>query len=343
MSIFWQKAFAKDTLARYLSTTAAATGLRPFVYDAGRVRGMRGIDGWTGSGLHFTLWPDRALDIGPVWFKGIPIAWQHPGLGAPQFYEPSGLGWLRTFGGGLLTTCGLDHIGVPDEYQGQSFGLHGRIAHTPAENLRVWQEWQGETYVLAVEGEVRQAVLFGENLVLHRRIETQLGSQSLRISDRVVNEGHQPTSLNLLYHCNLGFPLVSPSSRLIIEDEKIEPRTGVARKGLLDHARFQEPETGYEEQVFFHYPRVDPEGYAEVKLVNPELQLGIHLRWLAGPMPVLTQWKMMGKGEYACGLEPATHALASREVLSKQGLPHRLAPGMQVQYELTLEIIEYIK
>ena len=300
---------------------------------------MSGIHGWTGSGLDFILWPDRALDIGPVWFGDKPVAWQHPGTASPQFFEPSGLGWLRTFGGGLLTTCGLVHIGAPDNFAGNSFGLHGRVAHIPVENLRIWQEWRGEDYALVVEGEIRQAVLFGEYLTLYRRIETKLGGQSLKIFDRVVNDGHKPQPHSLLYHCNLGFPLVSPNSRLLIEDRKVDPRTPVAAAGIQEHAKFEEPQTGYEEQVFFHYPEIDADGYAEAKLINPDLQYGIQLRWLAEPMPVMTQWKMMGEGEYVCGLEPATHALAPWKDLAEQNLPRTLRPGETVTYELSLNII----
>ena len=244
MQDLWLKSYSKDDLNRYTSTMKQFAGLQPFVYEDGRQRGMRGVHGWTGSGLHFTLWPDRALDIGPVWFSGLPVAWQHPAGASPQFNEPSGLGWLRTFGGGLLTTCGLVHIGAPDQFQGSSFGLHGRIAHIPAENLRLWQEWREDDYILVVEGEMRQAVLFGETLTLYRRVEAKMGSSSLKIKDRVVNEGHKPQPHSLLYHCNFGFPIVSPSSQLILEDEKIEPRTPLAKAGLADHANFQEPEPG---------------------------------------------------------------------------------------------------
>lgn len=335
----WLNSYSKEDLAQYMSAFSQLAGLRPFVYEDGRLRGMRGIDGWTGSGLRFTLWPDRALDIGPVWFEDKPIAWLHPGAAAPQYYDPNGLGWLRTFGGGLLTTCGLVHIGAPDEYQECAFGLHGRIAHIPAENLRLWQGWQGEKYILAVEGEVRQAVLFGENLVLHRRIETQLGYSSLKIVDRVVNEGHQPQAHSLLYHCNFGFPLVSPGSQLVIDDVKVDPRTPTAEAGLPDHTRFQAPEAGYEEQVFFHTPRKDPDGTAVVELINPDLGFGVRLRWSAETLPVLTQWKMMGAGEYVCGLEPATHAMAPWKELTEKGLPNTLAPGEEVHYALDLNII----
>ena len=342
MPTLWNKHYSKSELAAFTSTLSSIGGLRPFVHDHGKVKGMRGIDVFTGGGLRFTIWPDRGLDIGSAWFNDKPVSWNHPALGSPAQYESSGLGWLRTFGGGLLTTCGLLHIGAPDEYKGKAHGLHGRIAHIPAENLRMWQEWRGEDYVLIVEGEIRQTVLFGENLLLKRHIESALGSQQLTLKDTIVNEGSQPTPHSLLYHCNIGFPIVSPASHLIVEDEKIEPRTPVAAAGLADHALFEAPKAGYEEQVFFHYPKVSPDGFASAAIFNPDLRFGIQLHWTAESLPVLTQWKMMGKGEYVCGLEPGTHAMASWEDLAEKGLPRVLAPGEESQNQINLKIIENI-
>lgn len=342
MPNLWENIYTKDQLLAFTSTMASIAGLRPFVCEQGRTSGMRGIDGWTGSGLRFTLLPDRALDIGSVWFNDKPISWNHAALAAPVYYEPNGLGWLRTFGGGLLTTCGLTHFGAPDSFEGQHFGLHGRIANIPADNLRIWQEWRDEDYWLVVEGEMRQTVLFGENLTLQRRIETNLGSKSLMIKDRVINDGSQPVPHAMLYHCNLGFPLLAPGTRLIVDTVDIQPRDSDAASGLANYDRFEMPTPGFKEQVFFHTPRVDPAGYANASLWNPDLKLGIHLRWLAKSMPILTQWKMMGQGEYVCGLEPATHAMAPREELSKKGLPTPLDPGEDAHYELQLSVIDNI-
>ncbi len=342
MPTLWGHTYSKEHLLAHTSDMSALAGLRPFTYEDGRIRGMRGIEGWTGSGLRFTLWPDRALDIGPTWFNDKPVAWVHPGLGAPDQYEPQGLGWLRTFGGGLLTSCGLTYFGAPDEYEGLAYGLHGRVAHLPAENVRTWQEWRDEDYMLIVEGEVRQVVLFGENLLLKRRIETVLGSRTLTVKDTVTNEGSQPTPHGLLYHCNFGFPIVSADSRLFINDIRVDPRTPEAEAGLDHHTEFETPIPGYPEQVFFHTPVVDDSGFAAASLFNPELNFGIRLKWLAKTMPVLTQWKMMGEREYVCGLEPGTYAMAPMADLARQGLPRKLAAGESVDYELQLSVIENI-
>lgn len=336
----WIDQYSKEQLETLTSSMALLAGLRPFEYQNGRVRGMRGIDGWTGSGLRFTLWPDRALDIGEVWFNDIPIAWLHPGLGAPFYYEPNGDGWLRTYGGGLLTTCGLTHFGDPDQHAGQNYGLHGRIANIPVSNLRLWQEWQEENYLLAAEGEVQQAVLFGENLRMLRRIETQLGSRTLSLKDEIINLSSRTSPLAVLYHCNLGFPILSPESQLQVEDLKLVPRDDAAKDGMANYNQFELPQPAYQEQVFFHYPKPDPTGYATATLYNPTLSLGVRLRWLSETMPVLTQWKMLGEGEYVCGLEPCTHAMGPREQLAKTGLPKEILPGEHVKFELHLTIIE---
>ena len=36
------------------------------------------------------------------------------GIEGPWYREPAGLGWLRSFGGGLLVTGGLDHVMSPE-------------------------------------------------------------------------------------------------------------------------------------------------------------------------------------------------------------------------------------
>ena len=70
---------------------------------------------WTygpGAGCGFRPTP-TGLWIYPLGnFQGLPLAWRSPaGDVHPSYYEPEGFGWLRSFAGGLLTTCGLDQFG----------------------------------------------------------------------------------------------------------------------------------------------------------------------------------------------------------------------------------------
>ncbi len=204
-------------------------GIRAVRYDDGRSEGVRAFQVWTGSGLAFDVLAGRSLDIGPCTFNGKSLTWNSPaGFAHPAYYEPEGLGWLRSFGGGLVVTCGLDQFASPSEENGEEFGLHGRIANLPAEQVGYRTYWDGDDYRLEITGQVRQARLFGENLLLKRRITSSLGSSAIRIEDEVSNEGWNRQPHMIMYHFNFGFPLISPATELDFPKRRVIPRTPLA-------------------------------------------------------------------------------------------------------------------
>jgi hypothetical protein len=196
--------------------------------------------------------------------------------------------------------------------------------------------------VLEISGETRQAALFGENLVLRRRIATSLGSNRIRIADIVTNEGFEPAPHMLLYHFNLGFPLVSEFSELRLQSEETQARDDVARLGLPEWNRFQPPTPGYREQVFIHRPVVDPEGTATVELSNPPFGIALRWRYPAVNLPYLMEWKMMGEGAYVVGVEPANcKGLGGRRATRELGLLPQLEPGESREYRIDVEVIPF--
>lgn len=61
------------------------------------------------------------MDITACRYKGISLNWNSAvGASHPAYYEAGGLGWLRTFQGGMLVTCGLDQFGSPCVAAGES-------------------------------------------------------------------------------------------------------------------------------------------------------------------------------------------------------------------------------
>lgn len=211
---------------------AQLAGVRTGEIADGRARGMRVADVYTGSGFRFQVLLDRALDLSAVELAGRSLAWSHPALGGAELYEPEGTEWVRTFKGGLLTTCGLTFFGQPERDGDEDVGLYRRISHQRGEKIQVMEEWQGEEYVLAVQGQVRQPALFAENLLLTRRISTLLGADPLVVEDRVRNDGYRPTPHMILYHCNFGFPVMSPESELLASLECSRPRDEDGSEGL---------------------------------------------------------------------------------------------------------------
>ncbi len=334
--------YDRQTLRERLGSMDQLAGMRLVEANDGPARGSRMLEVWTGSGLSFTILPDRAMDISAAQFRGVPLAWASPnGDTHAHFHEPHGMGWLRTFQGGLLATCGLDQFGPPNQDEGEDFGLHGRVGTIPARQVNYRTGWQAEEYRLTASGEVRQARLFGENLTLRRTISTQMGSNAIRIADEVTNEGFERRPHMILYHFNLGFPLLSERAELHIEADQTLPRDADAESGLQDWMRFQSPTPGFREQVFKHIPKPDADGMATVELRNPEIGLGLRWRFPLKALPNLYQWKMMGQGAYVLGIEPSnTSTLGGRANARETGQLPYLEPGESRSYTIDLEVVE---
>jgi hypothetical protein len=311
-------------------------------------RGNRIFQVWTGTGLYFHVMAERAMDISVCQYKGVSLAWlSSVGEANPAYYEPEGLGWLRTFPGGLLATCGLDQFGAPSDDAGEALGLHGRVSNLPAHSVGHRTYWsEGEeserTYELEITGEVRQTRVFGENLTLRRRITSRLGSNAIHIQDTVTNEGFAPHPHMILYHFNLGFPLVSEDAALRLETTESIARDTDAEVGFAEWRQLQAPTPGYREQVFRHVPVTDDAGIACAEVENLNLGLGLRISYHRGQLPYLYQWKMMGEGMYVLGIEPANcGVIQGRAMARDQGVLPILAPGESRDYALKVEIIEY--
>ena len=170
-------------------------------------------------------------------------------LGCPgtmDYLEQQGMEWLRSFHAGMLTTCGFSNVGGPcqDErriFGLQSFGLHGRLTHIPANEVCCKGEWLGGRYVMTVQGLMRQSAVHGENLTLRRTITAVLGEPKLRIHDVIENEGHTAEPFMLLYHMNFGYPLLSPQSRLVVRSDAVRSADETAQAEIDQYASFHEP------------------------------------------------------------------------------------------------------
>lgn len=333
------KTYSPDELKRYTGMPEQLAGARLGELVNGIERGLRVADVYNAAGLQFTVLLDRGMDIGLASFKGVPLAFTTPSPFAnPAFYEPPGLGWLRTWGGGLMTGCGLSWMGAPTIDDGQDLGLHGRLSHIPARNVSVGAEWQGDQYVIWVQGEVHEARLFAYNLILTRRITTTLDASFFRIEDDVVNAGYTPAEHMMLYHCNWGFPIVTPDTKLEVNATQTVARDAEAEKGIHEFRQFDTPIPGYAERVFYHTVQPDSSGYAEARLANPVLGLSAYIRYRLAELPYLIQWKMMGAGQYVCGLEPGSARVGGRVKAREAGEVRILQPGEHVSYDVEIGV-----
>lgn len=337
---FLSKEYSRRDLQRYFGSGRGLYGIRRFRYDEGKAQAMACIEVKTGSGFRFVVLPDRGLDIGLCEYQGMPISFGAPvGEVNPAFYEPEGDGWFRTFGGGLLATCGLTYLGAPDMDQGESLGLHGRIHNTPGEEVGVSETWEDDLGTLRVTGKVRQAKTLGENVVLERQIQAYVGENKVMIKDRVTNEGFSQIPHMQLYHFNIGHPILDEGTKLITNSTKVWPRDDVAAKEGDQYYLYKGPTPGYPDTVFYHRLAEDKDGYCRAALINPRIKLGVYVKYLAANLPNFVQWKYTAEGCYAAGLEPANSWVEGRSVARKRGELKYLAAGESKEYQLEVGLL----
>lgn len=341
MAHLYGQEWTRAALLRHVGDIGQLAGARLAELADGPGRGVRIADMTTGGGLSFSVLIDRGLDIGAAALDEFPLVWRSStGVTHPALYEPQGGGWLRGFGGGLLTTCGLTAAGAAGEDAMGAYGLHGRASALPASLTAAGGRWQGDDYLIAIEGQTRETAVFGYDLQLTRRISARLGERHLTIEDRIENMGDSPAPLMLLYHCNFGFPLVAEGSQLLTSGGTPAPRDAVAAAGLAGHARFDAPAPGYAEQVFFHTPRADQHGMVTAAIVNHALDggqgLAAYVRYRQAELPNLIEWKQMGAGTYVVGIEPANCLVMGRAAERERGTLQMLAPGESCAFLLEL-------
>lgn len=336
---------SREELRKYSSDTAQLASCRLSTLENGNGRGMRIVDVNNGSGLSFTIAPDRGMDVVETYFKGVPIAFRAPaGYVNGARFESKGFGWLRSWAGGMIATCGLRNVGPPGEDNTAvlepEWGLHGRIGHQSADNLGVNQFWDEDRFVLKASGTMREAALFSENLRLEREISTSLGDNTIYLIDKVTNESVSSEVLQILYHCNFGYPAISPGTVLETVAHELAPRDEEAAKGADKWHLIEEPVYGFAEQCFLHKIPATENGFASMNLINPATGLKIKLSWDTSTLPQMMQWKMQGAGAYALGLEPTNCSVAGRESDIKNNKAQFIEPGQEILFKIKLSFVQ---
>jgi len=335
----------KNYLLSRVGSISQIAGPRRYILADGAAAGVEAVDIRTGSGLEFTVLPGRGMDIAWASYKGLPLSFiSQTGVTAPEYYNYEGLQWLRGFFGGLLTTCGLLNVGPPCEEEHPIMGLrkhsqHGRITHTKAENVCVTDDWADGSYVMSVSGRLREASLFGENLTLTRTVTAKLGENRFIFKDTVENHAPASSPFMLLYHINLGYPLLDEGSEIVCSSD-VTPRDEAAAKYADEYTKMDGPTSGRPEEVFFHDVRADAEGISCVKLINRKLGIGAYLKYPKAELGCLTEWKNLGWGEYTLGLEPGNCYPVSQAQLRREGKLEFLQPGEKKVFNVEFGVLD---
>lgn len=292
-----------------VADTRQIASVRRIVLDDGPERGVRALAFSTGGGLDFWALSDRAMDIGPLNWRGMPVAWQSAtgfrSAALTDLEADGGMGFMRAFSG-MLTTCGLDHVGAP----AAGHPLHGRFPYTPARLLAYGEDWDCERPILFCEGEVDQARHLGEVLRLRRRIEADIGGTALRFRDRVANLGATEQIHHMLYHINVGWPALADGSAVRLDGDALGEPFAAVSAGERSTA-------------------VYPSGAgptAACSLSLPGLGGRMVVRFDVGTLPQVQVWRDPRPRHHVLAIEPRTAAAGVM-----------LAPGESRDYRVSLE------
>ena len=318
---------------KYTGNPNQIYGVEEYRLCGGKGDGMRFLLVRNGKGLEVQISLDRCGDLSRVTFKGDNLGYFAPcGYVHPSYYDRNGAGFLKSFTAGFITTCGLWAVGSPCNDEGEDLPLHGTISNIPCEK-HMYYEKDGKLYI---ELTVRDAAIFDRKMLLERQYCVDLNENCVTLTDKVINIGSKSTPFEMLYHCNMGYPLLSEDSIIEIPSESVTPRNAHSESGLSVCLESQKPDADYEEMCFYHKMT----GIATVSITNPKIRKGVSLTYDTNQLPFFTQWKMMGEYEYVMGLEPGNCHPDGRDVMRKQGVLQFLAPDESKTHSLKFNFTE---
>ena len=289
----------------YVSNFAQIASLRRYELTEGAERGLRVLDCDNGK-LRFLLNESKALDIMQLYHEG-----QNVSFISKNGFCARETPFASRFEGSMLYTCGLDNVGAREGCE-----LHGSHHNTPAKVTRAECSEAG----ILVEAEMSETELFGRNLAFRRRVFSAVGSDTLEICDTLENRGAREEEYCLLYHVNVGYPMLDEGAELVDDAEEVIPRTPWAAEHLAERRQMGASVDNEEEMCYFLRLKTPA-----VSLVNKALGKTFSLAWSGDTLPHFVEWKSMASGDYALGLEPCTTELDDRFVYKKIGAGERVA------------------
>lgn len=289
--------------------------------------------------------PDRGLGIWKMFAGDVAVGWQSPVRGPvhPRFVplgEPSGIGWLDGFDE-LVARCGLVSNGAPDfEPNGRlKHGLHGRIANLPACDVEAVLDDTAGTVVLT--GTVEETRFLVHSLRMRTALTLHASTPRLAWSDTIENLSDRPATMQMLYHVNLGPPLLGAGAEVVVPLAELAPRDAAAAADVRSWNRYDAPRAGRGEEVHFMSLVPDAAGRSTALLVSPDGGRAASLSWRAAELPCFTLWKNQGglADGYVTGLEPGTNYPNPRSFEETQGRVVALAPQGSVTFDLAIEYL----
>jgi hypothetical protein len=192
----------------------------------------------------------------------------------------------------------------------------------------VIRTFEGGVVSLEVRGEVCEASALGPFLCVERTIRTSSGSGCVEIVDVTTNLGRSEEVAPILYHVNLGYPVVDEGARVEIDTQSVIPRDSESADGVEHWQSPGKPILRAHELVFEHVVAASPvTGWANARLLNATLGIEVTVSWDTGSLPRFHEWLHRRAGVYVVAFEPANCSVLGRAHDREEGRLPLLAPG----------------
>lgn len=335
------KKLTKRAMEAYCGDLSQLFGIQECILQGGKAKGLKAYRIHNGCGLEMLVLVDKFFTIAELRILGVNAGLlTKSGICGPEFFQEDGArGFLRTFEAGFLTTCGLTYMGTPGEEDGEKNGLHGVISNTPPSENYYRVSWEEDAPWLEFGGTAREGHLFGPNITITRDVRISTSKNEIFIHDVVENHSFEETPLMLLYHFNLGYPMLDETCKLYTSMTELDVRDEDSRKGLDKVMTFEEPSDGYEEEVF-QWKCAPEVTKGCVAVFNEKLNKTVIVHFNPQQLPILNEWRSPRSGDYGLGIEPGTCHVGGRIRAKKEDTLMYIAPGEQREFDLKIEFIE---
>lgn len=313
-------------------------GAERYKLQGGKGDGMEFLYVRNGQGLELWISLDRCGDMTRVVYNGKNMGYLSPcGHVSSAHYQRAGSGFLKSFSAGFFTTCGFENVGGGCVDEGEEVALHGTIGNTPAELLSI-DETEDE---LKIKLAVRDSVIFTTRYLLERTYIVSYKENVFSVNDTVTNEGEYPQHFYLLYHCNMGYPLLSENSIFRAPHEKIWANTDIAKDNIDTALELTPPRQGYKERCYLFDPKVnEKDGLVHTGIWGTDAEVGVVFKYKKEELPCLTEWKQMGRRDYVLGIEPGNSYPCPRSKKREKGELNFLQPDCSNKTAITFRFVD---
>ena len=137
----------------------------------------------------------------------------------------------------------------------------------------------------------------------------------------------------MLYHCNIGFPVVGEGAELVYP---AGPGVCVSEACDQDYRQLLGPRPDFVEECYEHDMVPDSGGMVSAAVINRSIGLGVYQRYQHAAFPHHITWRQLGAGTYVVAMEPSTNRDVGRLDARARGELQHLSAGEERRY--TLEI-----